>query len=62
MRMKNRTAEYNAERAKIGALLVQLKTRLQKHGALQRKDAANWGYVGDLKHAYEQLADIVDAF
>jgi hypothetical protein len=63
--MKNTTrtaaAAYSQNAATAQDLLKRIATRLAEHQARQVAEPTDWGYVGDLGHINEELAQVLAA-
>lgn len=50
---------YRAKRQEVDGLLADLKAALREEANRQRKDARNWGFVGNMEYVAEQLKELV---
>jgi hypothetical protein len=56
----NAAVAYKAASAEVGALLLLLQAKLEKHhGDFVASGEKNWGSVGDLRHYASVLSEIV---
>lgn len=53
---------YKTEQSRFIALMDELQTKVEKHGAEQQKDKKNWGFVGDLATINETLSEALQGF
>jgi hypothetical protein len=59
--MKNPTAAeaYKQQQERVAGLLKRVEAHLADHANRQAADSKNWGFVGDLTHYANQLAEIL---
>ena len=55
-------AAYSQKNAITRDLLKRIATRLTEHELQQAAKPQDWGYVGDLGHINEELAQVLAAF
>ena len=55
-------AAYSQKNVITHDLLKRIATRLAEHGVQQAAKPQDWGFVGDLGHVNEELAQVLAAF
>jgi hypothetical protein len=50
---------YTQKAATTKSLLERIAIRLSEHGTRQAAEPRDWGYVGDLGHINEELAQVL---
>ena len=58
---KTAAAAYSQNATTAQDLLKRIATRLSEHQARQAAEPCDWGYVGDLGHINEELAQVLAA-
>ena len=58
---KTAAAAYRQKTATAQGLLKRIATRLADHQTRQAAEPRDWGYVGDIGHINEELAQVLAA-
>ena len=56
--LRNADQEYQAKKKEIKIVLAKIGLALNRHAARQARENKNWGYVGDIGHAFENLLEV----